>query len=153
MITTITKFKLPPGVSLDEVRSALASGFSPSNQQGLKRVWQCPALAANRSNLPAEGPPAIIYRWLRDRFRSYAAEAGYGATLIVVPTAREKILSRHSQLSATGERPVLSRIRLLEHLAAFEWPTRDEAAVAIDSSAGLDAWITSEAVAERETNH
>ncbi len=83
----------------------------------------------------------FCYRWLRDRFRSYAAEAGYGVTLIVVPTAREEILARHSQLSATGERPVLSRTRLIEHLAAFEWPTRDEAAVAIDSSAGFDAGL------------
>ena len=93
----------------------------------------------------------FCYRWIRDPFRSHAAAAGYRTTLIVVSTAREEILARHSQLSATGERPVLSRARLLEHLASFEWPRQDEGAVTIDSSAGLDAWVKSEVLAERES--
>jgi hypothetical protein len=51
----------------------------------------------------------FCYRWIRDPFRSHAAAAAYRTTLNVVSTAREEILARHSQLSATGERPVLSR--------------------------------------------
>ena len=94
----------------------------------------------------------FCYRWLRDRFRSYAAEAGYGATLIVVPRRGRRSSRAIGSSPHLISRPVLSRTRLLEHLAAFEWPTRDEAAVAIDSFAGLDVWLTSEADAERETH-
>lgn len=87
----------------------------------------------------------LCYRWLRDRLRQAVASAGGESVLLLLAPAREELLARHARLLGNAERPVLSEARLLEHLAAFEWPSAEEAPREIGTEAEFRAWLDAEA--------
>jgi predicted kinase len=88
----------------------------------------------------------LCYRWLRDRLRAAVTAAGGESVLLLLAPAREELLARHARLLGNAERPVLSKARLLEHLAAFEWPAAEEAPLEIGSEAHFRAWLDAEAI-------
>lgn len=71
----------------------------------------------------------LCYRWLRDRWRSEAARAGVKHVLLLCRPTTEELLARHAVAARAARRPVLPIARLREHLATFEWPGPDEAAM------------------------
>lgn len=83
----------------------------------------------------------LCYRWLRDRFRHSATAAGMAHQLLLLAPSREELLARHAALLEDPRRPVLSRERLLAHLATFEWPGPDEGAVDLTARSRQDAWL------------
>ena len=83
----------------------------------------------------------LCYRWLRDRWRREASAAAADPTLLVLRAAKDELLARHAVAARSGERQVLSVDRLLEHVAAFEWPTADEMPVDVTAHEQRERWL------------
>jgi predicted kinase len=93
----------------------------------------------------------LCYRWLRNRWREEAAKAQAAAILLLLSPSKAEILARHTALQSAGQRPVLSKERLLEHLLAFEWPAPEEHAILVNTQSGLEAWLREESAARHNT--
>ena len=92
----------------------------------------------------------LCYRWLRDRHRQAAQDAGLSPILLLLAPTIETLWARHRQIALSARRPVLSETRFEYHLACFEWPDEDEAAVNVTSAQQLQAFI--EAQGRRSLN-
>jgi predicted kinase len=87
----------------------------------------------------------LCYRWLRDRWRQAAREAGLTCQLLVLAPSRQEIMFRFGATREPGNRPTLECKRLLRHLDAFEWPLADEDAVDVTTLARQESWLIAEA--------
>lgn len=81
------------------------------------------------------------YRWLRDRYRSECIASGLEPVLLVLSPPQSLLYERHALANASASRALLSRERLADHLARFEWPSEDEHATDISSAEALNAYL------------
>jgi predicted kinase len=70
-------------------------------------------------------------RFLRDAWRSHAADMDASFALVFVDTAVEVIMERHKANRSTAERNDVTDAILRDHLAGFEPPDADEAAIRV----------------------
>jgi predicted kinase len=83
----------------------------------------------------------LCYRWLRDRYRSECIARGLEPMLLVLSASQRTLFERHASAKAGVSRPVLSRERLADHLARFEWPGEDERATDVSSPEALKTYL------------
>jgi predicted kinase len=81
------------------------------------------------------------YRWLRDRYRSECIASGLQPVLLVLSAPQSVLFERHASANVNASRAVLSRERLADHLARFEWLSEDERAIDISSPDALTAYL------------
>lgn len=86
----------------------------------------------------------LCYRWLRDLLRSECEKASAPSVLLLLAPAGAELLRRFDLLGGSGGRPVLSRERMIDHLARFEWPAAEEAAIDVTKEEALEAFLRSE---------
>jgi predicted kinase len=82
------------------------------------------------------------YRWLRDRYRSECIACGLRPVLLLLSPPLHMLYERHALNSASAGRAVLSRERLTDHLARFEWPSEDERATDVSSAEAVNAYLS-----------
>lgn len=86
-------------------------------------------------------------RFLRDRWRSLAAELDVAMVLVFVDVAVSTIRGRQVANRSSGRRPDVSDAVMDDHLAGFQRPGPDEAAVVV-SEASVEARVVAAVVAE-----
>jgi len=128
-------------VSLDRILAE--RGLQPG--EGLPAAaWEmasaeaCVQLAAVvRARRDAVLDDTLCYRFLRDRYRTVAAEVGAAVVLVVLAIDDDEVLRRARENERVRRRPGLRPQVLAAHLASFEWPTPDEAPIVLAATASL----------------
>jgi predicted kinase len=87
----------------------------------------------------------LCYRWLRDRWRRAARDAGLVPRLLLLSPPRAEIMARVIPGLEGLARPTLALKRVHRYLDAFEWPADDEGAVDVTTTDRQDAWLAAEA--------
>ena len=96
------------------------------------------ALQAGRSAVVDD---TFSHRFLRDRCRSVAAEAGARFTMLYVDTPIDVITARRAENRRTPTRPDLQDDVFATHRDGFQHPQDDEVFVRITDDATLDAFL------------
>lgn len=94
-----------------------------------------------RSARSAVVDDTFSHRFLRDRCKSVADEAGASFTIVFVDTPIEEVRARRA---ANDDRPTRHGIRddiFDAHVASFQFPTSDEPVVKIRKSFDVVAWL------------
>ena len=86
----------------------------------------------------------LCYRWLRDRWRAAARDAGMVPRLLLLAPPRADLLARILPALEGVPRPTLALKRIHRYLDAFEWPADDEDAVDVTTADRQDAWLAAE---------
>lgn len=125
-------------VSLDD--TLRAEGLEPGRGLPVEAWERASAAACARIREEAARGRDIVlddtlcYRFLRDRYRAVAHEAGLDVTLAVLAIDAAEVGRRVAANSSDPRRAGIEPAVLDAHLASFEWPAADETHVALDAS-------------------
>ena len=81
------------------------------------------------------------FRWIRDRFRSYASRNGYRTVIIFLDFPVEILEERRSKNKSTGERRAVNGAIFQELCSQFEAPGRDETTLVFGLGDDAEKWI------------
>ena len=81
------------------------------------------------------------HRFLRDRFRSVAAEASVPFILLFVDTPLAVIEARIAENARTRQRAHIEPAVFAHHRDRFQFPGNDEAPVRLSNDADLERWL------------
>ena len=112
------------------------------------REWEKTSLEAARraGSILAAGRNVVVddtfsHRFLRERFRKVAADAGASFVLLFVDTPVETIEARIADNARTRRRGHIEPDVFGHHRARFQFPDADERPVRIASGGDLDSWL------------
>lgn len=83
------------------------------------------------------------FRWLRDRYREVAHRHGYEVLLVKLDVPLEEIQRRRASNNEKPDRRAIRDEIFDSHLASFEWPTDDEAAIPYRPGIDIEPWVES----------
>ena len=142
----IVRFTGAAYVGLDEINRERGLGHGG---EGLPvEEWErTHRLAVDRvERLMEEGATILVddtsnLRFLRERFRKVAGQHDYDVVLVYLDVPPAEIRRRIEENASTGRRANVLPHVLEEHIATFEHPAGDEAAIVYTPDQPVDDWL------------
>lgn len=134
-----------PLVSLDAINEArgldAGAGIPDSEWEATSRIAVARLVDALAAGRHAVLDDTLSHRFLRDRYRAVAAEAGAAFALVFVDTPLEEIQRRRRLNDVERGRPTIADAVFDHHAARFERPGAEEIAARLAGAADVDALL------------
>ncbi|QQS12268.1 MAG: AAA family ATPase [Rhodospirillales bacterium] len=134
-----------PRISLDAINEERGldggAGIPDAEWEATSRIAVTRLRAALAAGRHAVLDDTLSHRFLRDRYRAVAAEAGAAFALVFVDTPLDEIRRRRRLNDAERGRPTIADTVFDHHAARFERPADDEIAIRIAGAADIDSLL------------